>query len=170
MGRSSYRIRRLTPADRPLLRDLLGRFSEQTRQQRYGSPTPLDGARAETEIARLLAHGDRDLVLVAVDGAGAPGELVGIAELRGFRGDGGGAEIAIMIRDDHQGRGAGTLLLRELCAQAHQRAVERLHAFTMVQNRPLRRLLAGVGPVSSTYLGDGTIDVVLQLPARPTTV
>ncbi len=46
MGRSSYHIRGLTPADRPLLRELLGRFSEGTRQQRYGSPTPLDGARA----------------------------------------------------------------------------------------------------------------------------
>lgn len=163
--RHHYIIRQLGPADRPLLRDLLGRLSERTRQQRYGSPGALEGERAEAEIDRLLAQRDRDLVLVAAAPGQASGELVGIVELRPFSGDAGGAEIGIVIRDDRQGQGIGTLLLRDLCARATRRGIARLHFLLLAQNFTLRHMLSRLGPVATRYLGDGMLVATLQLPA-----
>jgi RimJ/RimL family protein N-acetyltransferase len=161
-----YSIRQLRRADRPLLRDLLGRLSEDTRRKRFGSPAALQGARAEAEIDRLPSRHDHDLVLVAAAHSPRPGELLGLVEMRRYPDDPGAAEIGIVVRDDCQRKGVGTLLLRELCAQADRLGVDRLHFLLLAQNSGLRRLLSKLGPVATSYIGDGMLDLTLQVPAR----
>ena len=117
------RIRLARPEDRGAVRAFLGRLSPRTVQARYLGPClPLDGARADLEVTRLLDSKDFErTVVVAVDGA----EVRGVGEF--VVEDAERAELGVLVEDAFQGRGIGKRLLRLLERLAIQRG---LRAFT----------------------------------------
>jgi GNAT superfamily N-acetyltransferase len=55
------------------------------------------------------------------------------------------AEVAVTVIDEYQGRGLGRLLFRLVSSVALDRGINRLCAYTLADNLPVRRELARVG-------------------------
>ena len=127
-------------------------FATATRRRSARSSSASETARAsavsaapsrelsERELALLARVDDTHHVLVGyLDGDPAP---VGIARL--VR-DGRSAEVAFEVADAYQGRGIGTILTRELAADARAAGITELHATVCGDNPPAVSLLARVG-------------------------
>jgi len=110
-------IRPIRPEDEPLLVAFHSGLSEESVYLRYAGTLHLDRRVAHERLARLcFIDYDREMALVAVrDGpAGAAGaEMLGVGRLTPLHGP-GDAEFALLVRDDVQGQGLGTELLRRL--------------------------------------------------------
>lgn len=55
------------------------------------------------------------------------------------------AEVALLVSDDHQGRGLGRVLLAALAVAADEHGVTALEATALADNRSIRRLLTSAG-------------------------
>jgi GNAT superfamily N-acetyltransferase len=153
------RIRLARPSDRGALRAFLGRLSARTVQDRYLSPClPLDEARADLEVTRLLESKDYDrTVLLALDGP----EVRGIGEFSIE--DAEQAELAVLVEDAYQGRGIGKRLLRLLERLAMQRGLRALTGDVAYGNSRGLALLRATGRPLQTRPDYGTVRFTLRL-------
>jgi ribosomal protein S18 acetylase RimI-like enzyme len=129
-------IRPLRDGDTATVAALFDRLGARSRERRFCGPKPrLLGV----ELAALARVGPRHHVLVAyVDGDPAP---AGIARL--VR-DGDAAEVAFEVADAYQGRGIGSLLARELAADARAAGITHLVATVCGDNPQAVSLLRRV--------------------------
>ncbi len=143
-------VRPLRRGDVETVVAVFDRLGEQSRRRRFhGSKRHLD----EQELRSLTASDARHHALVAyVDGDRQP---VAIARLVRT---GQSAEIAIEVADEHQQRGIGSALTRELIADARAAGVSEITALVSGDNRAavavLRRVMGALeirfeGPVLS---------------------
>ena len=80
-------------------------------------------------------------------------QIVGVARLARASADepGGGAEIAVVVRDDFQQQGVGHALLQQLVGLARQMEITHLHADVQADNAPALRVLKKLGlPITTT--------------------
>jgi GNAT superfamily N-acetyltransferase len=150
-----------------LLADLFYHLSPQSRHLRYFQPVPLSLANAWAEGRRMSkrpeAHG---LTLIATVQRAKHAEAVGVAELvRDPRAPTRG-ELAVVVRDDQQGRGIGTTLLGRLVMEAQAWSITELHADLLPENHTALRLLRRLPVPTLTTFDAGTLHVVLQLRLR----
>ncbi|MBB5156723.1 GNAT family N-acetyltransferase [Saccharopolyspora phatthalungensis] len=128
----------IRPADRADL-DLVSAFharcSSAARYRRYFSPGPAPGERG---LQRLLTPALGRSLLALAPG----GEVVGMGNLM-YDGDSG--ELALLVRDDWQRQGVGTVLVRKLVEQAEELGIGTLTAHTHVDNTAIARTLRGGG-------------------------
>jgi ribosomal protein S18 acetylase RimI-like enzyme len=126
-------VRPLRRGDVDTVAALFDRLGEQSRRRRFLSPKAhLD----EWELQLLSAVDARHHALVAyADGDSRP---VAIARL--VR-DGSSAEIAVAVADEHQQRGIGSALTRELIADARAAGVTEVTALVSGDNRAAVALL-----------------------------
>jgi ribosomal protein S18 acetylase RimI-like enzyme len=112
------------------------RLGEQSRRARFNGPKPC----LTRSDLRQLASVDRTRhVLVAyIEGDPQP---VGIARL--VR-EGKSAEIAFAVADEHQHRGIGSTLTRELLADARAAGISEITALVSSDNRAALALLRGI--------------------------
>ena len=106
----TVRIRPITSDDGERLAAFHRSLSDETVYFRFFAPYP-ELTERDVERFTTVDHVDR-VALVATVG----GELVGVG--RYDRVDATDAEVAFVIRDDHQGRGLGSVLLEHLAAAA----------------------------------------------------
>jgi RimJ/RimL family protein N-acetyltransferase len=154
------RVRPLLPADEPAYRRFVAAVSPRSQYYRFFSPRP---SLTEREIDRFL-HDDHvsRLALVAEDEA--TGDLVAVARYD-RTGDPAAAEVAFVVRDDHQGRGLGPQLLHHLAAAARPNGIERFEAAVLPDNQPMLKVFARSGWLARRRLEDGAVVVTLDLPA-----
>lgn len=147
-----------------LLADMFYHLSPQSRYLRYFQPVPLSLANAWAEGRRMSTRpGNYELTLIATMQSAEYAEAVGVAELvRDPRAPTRG-ELAVIVRDDQQGRGIGTTLLRRLVAEAQAWGISELHADLLPENRATLRLLRRLSVPAQTTFDAGTLHVVLQL-------
>jgi RimJ/RimL family protein N-acetyltransferase len=159
-----HSIRAVTPADTALLADLIARLSDNARRLRFFRPLP----HAELiwqEAARVTQREPRlGVALVATAPERSQACAVALAELVHDPAAPGVAELAVMVRDDEQRRGVGTLLLRRLIALARRRDVRVLRATLQVENWPARHLLRKLGLSYRTEIQHGELTVWAELP------
>src|SRR3954463_11717711 len=110
-------LRPILPSDADALVALHDRLSARTRYLRYFGPHPYLSPK-ELERFTVVDHRAR-VALIALLGD----EIIAVGRYEGTPGpDGTGvagpAEIAFVVRDDHQGRGLGSILLEHLAAAA----------------------------------------------------
>ena len=151
-------LRPIRPDDAALLRSLHARLSPETVYFRFFGPRP---RLTDREVAALVNvdYADR-LALVAV----LVGELVGVARYdRSREPYDSEAEVAFVVRDDHQRRGLGTILLEHLAAAAARHGVERFVADTLPANEKMLGVFASVGFEQTTAIEDGIARVQLVL-------
>lgn len=128
-------IRSADRADAELVAEFHERCSSAARYRRYFSPGPAPGARG---LQRLLTPAlGRALLAVSPDG-----DVVGMGNLM-YDGDTG--ELALLVRDDWQRRGVGSLLAGRLVEQARQLNLRTLTAHTHVDNTAIARTLRRAG-------------------------
>ena len=92
----------------------------------------------ERQPACSPGNGDESMVVVALDSD----QLIGWAETRPI--GPGEAELAVVVLDDWQGRGVGTLLTNALLVEPAKG--RKLHAYVLPENTPMHRLVRAISP------------------------
>ena len=148
----SVQIRPILPSDLGLLQLLHRSLSDETVRLRFFGPRrelPL----RDFEHFVTVDYIDRLAIVAVVDG-----ELVAVA--RYDRPPGGiEAEVAFVVRDDHQKRGLGTLLLRALASAAQPVEISRLVADTLPENHPMLDVFRHAGFPEHAQLDRGVVRV-----------
>ena len=175
-GRTS-RLRAIRPEDGPALRGFGARLSQQSVYFRFFSPCR---SISDEEIEHFVTvdYHDRLALVGFVDG-----ELVAVARydrivpsdqfesaslpVPDHSVEGDEAEVAFVVRDDHQGRGLGTVLLEHLASAAVQRGIVRFVADTLPENYRMLNVFRSVGFDERAFLDSGVIRVTMELTSRP---
>jgi RimJ/RimL family protein N-acetyltransferase len=135
-------VRPIVPDDAPMLRAGFEKLSEESRWRRFLRPV----TRLTNEEVRYLTEIDYvDHFAWGAQTAGDPPQGIGVARFIRDPGDGWAAEVAVVIADEWQGRGVGTLLLELLVISAGEREIERFVAYVAASNSAGRALLDGLG-------------------------
>lgn len=154
-------LRALTPDDGPLLEASFRRLSDRSRYRRFFvrmRELPAALLRALVDVD----HHDREAIL-AIDPR--TGQVIGVARYTRPEPDSEAAEIAVVVVDDWQGRGVGSILLARLTHRARQEGVRRFTAEVMAENREALRFFAGLGMRTERFQ-PGVIELELDVPAR----
>ena len=149
-------LRPIEPGDAERLVRFHARLSSDTTYYRYFSPHPILSPN-EVERFTNVDHVDRD-ALVALDGD----EIVGVGRYDREL-DADEAEVAFVVEDRFQGRGVGSLLLRELIALGRERGFAARVAQTLVPNRRMLTVFRHAGLPIVERFEDGVINVRLTL-------
>jgi GNAT superfamily N-acetyltransferase len=130
-------IRVASPGDLERLRRTFSRSSSETIYQRFHLPYPVVPERTLALMLDVDHHDKESLVAVANE------EVVGHAMYVRL-GNGGDAELAIIVEDGWQSRGVGKLLLRGLAEAALRRGVETFVGTVLPENRRMLGLVDAV--------------------------
>lgn len=134
-------VRPIRPDDKDLLVDGLARLSPESVYRRFLSPKPRFSSGELRYLTEIDGHDHVALVALRPDD---PGHLVAVARFVRLADDPVAAEAAIVVGDDHQGRGLGKLLALRLADEARARGIIRFEATILGENAPARRLMAAI--------------------------
>jgi len=150
-------IRLLRNGDTETVAALFARLGPRSRERRFCGAKP----RLSNDELGLLARvdGTHHVLVAYLDEDTEP---VGIARL--VR-DESSAEVAFEVADDHQGRGIGTILTRELAADARAAGITQLHATVCGDNPPAISLLSRVAQSLHVRWRGGERELVARLGA-----
>jgi RimJ/RimL family protein N-acetyltransferase len=131
-------------------------LSQETTRLRFFSPHP---RLSEKEVTRFTSvdHHDREALVMR-----AAGEIVAIARYDRPPGS-SEAEVAFVVRDDQQGRGAATILLLRLAERAREEGISRFVADTLSENRRMVDVFEHTGWVTSTQFESGVVRLIMDL-------
>jgi len=161
-------VHRARRRDRAAVLEFVRRMSPETIELRFGSPM-LEEAVSEEILGAGPAEHRVALVLETI---GRVPRIVGSAEYVVYPGDAARAEVAFLLEDEFQGRGAGTLLLHELARRARVRGVRRFTAIVAQENTAMRDVFRNSG-YPYTIVRDGTqwlIELEIGAPAAGPTL
>lgn len=82
-------------------------------------------------------------------------------------GDPGTAEVAIVVDDQFQGIGVGSMLLRHLIVVARTSGIARFKAYLLASNTRMFRILTRTGLRMQHHTEDGLTEVTLSLASSP---
>ena len=137
-------LRPLHPADMRRLQEFFYSHDEETIRMRYGyarSSMPADSA-----YQLVAVDQSRDLALGVFEEAGSGREPVLRAVGRYYREeDGGSAEIAFVVEENHRRLGMASVLIAALAQVAAERGIRGFHAEVLEENRAMRRLFEAFG-------------------------
>ena len=147
LGRAEARVRVagtelvVRTADRDdlaLVTDFHDRCSRSSRYQRYFGPGPWQGG-----LSRLLTPALGRTLAVLEPG----GQMIAMGNLMYGEntGEGDTGELALLVRDDWQRRGVGTMLAKKLVGEADALGLRSLHAHTQIDNAVIARILREAG-------------------------
>jgi len=160
-----YNLRLATAQDLPLLTDLLMGVSADTRYLRFLSPVPaFNPARAETMARQLwLENAWLTQVLLATVREDSREKIIGLGEWHINPRDCTQADFALLVRDEWQGQGIGTVLLKRLVELAGRDGVTSLHSEIHPTNRVMRKVLSKLNMPVSYQFESGTLEVEVKL-------
>jgi acyl-CoA synthetase (NDP forming) len=101
-------------------------------------------------------------------------EIIAVGRYEGLPGDGGpggttgtagpdSAEVAFVARDEHQGRGLGSILLEHLAAAARENGLRRFEAEVLVENHAMVRVFRQAGYQVSRAFADGVLHLEFDI-------
>jgi acetyltransferase len=146
MGRPS-RIRPIRPEDEPLMVDFHETLSEHTVYMRYFRALNLDQRTQHDRLTRIcFIDYDREMALVVTRANPETGrrEIIGVGRLSRMNNP-LEAEFALLVSDQFQGQGLGSVLLRKLLDYARDEGIERVMAYMLPENRAMRNIAHNLG-------------------------
>lgn len=148
-------IRPLRNGDTAPVAALFARLGDRSRARRFCGAKP---RLSEAEL-RALARVDQDHhVLVGyLDGDAEPAGIARLAR------EGSSAEVAFAVADEYQGRGVGSILARELAADARAAGIQELVANVCGDNPRVVALLKRLGTSLSESWRGGERELVVDL-------
>jgi len=170
-------------SDRELLVKAFDRLSPESRYRRFFAPvktmsgplldylTSIDHVDHFAWAALSAEPGLCSAAPAALVGRTAPippgGESAGVGVSRYIRlpDDPAGAEMAVTVVDDWQGKGLGRILLDALVLEALENGITRFEGDVLVENRPMQQLLREAGARFRPE-GNGVLRFSIDLPAR----
>ncbi len=129
-------IRPLRNGDTGTVAALFERLGSRSRETRFCGAKPRLSDNELTALARV--DGDHHVLVGYLDGDPEPAGMVRLAR------DGAAAEIAFEVADVYQSRGVGSILARELAADARAAGIRELVATVCGDNPPAVSLLKQV--------------------------
>ncbi|WP_327002087.1 GNAT family N-acetyltransferase [Dactylosporangium sp. NBC_01737] len=151
------RVRQVTAADAPALRELHEGMSPHNRYLRFFSA----GAALDAEVRRLTRPADdRHLALLVQRGDA----VLAAGSYERINAD--QADFALIVHDAHHGEGLGTLLLEHLAGAARRQGITELVGDVLAGNRAMLRVSGGLAPgVPRTFEDPGVVQV--RIPTLP---
>ena len=161
-------LRPILPGDADALVRMHESLSDRTRYFRYFGPHPRISP-AELERFTVVDHHSR-VALICLLGD----EIIAVGRYEGLPGDGGpggttgtpdadSAEVAFVARDDHQGRGLGSILLEHLAAAARENGLRRFEAEVLAENHTMVRVFRQAGYQVSRAFEDGVLHLEFDI-------
>jgi GNAT superfamily N-acetyltransferase len=161
-GGLRVRLRLTRPSDAAGVLRFLDGLSAETRRRRFLAASP---AITEGIVRHFTFFDPRERVVVAATTpTGGTEEIVGLADVAHI--STGVAELAVVVADQRQGDGVGTLLTEVIASLAAQQGAAHLKAVLLSDNEPMLGLMERLGPTVRTSEGDGVSVYVRLLPAR----
>jgi GNAT superfamily N-acetyltransferase len=158
VGGTRVWLRLLQPGDSELIKVFFRRLSSETVYRRFLSPvTALNDALLKRLVD--IDHCDRE-ALIALDDQG----IVGVA--RYGTGPGESHDVAVVVADDWQGRGLGTLLIRRLAHIARLRGIATFHATMLGDNIRAQSLVRALSTRTSMRFEGGYMEAEIPLRSR----
>ncbi len=159
------RIRPILPEDETRLVTLYGRLSQHTAYQRFFTimnRLPLDWAHYFANVDYF-----RRMALVAERALDWRPELIGVARYEPSD-EKDTAEVALVVQDYWQGRGLGSLLLREILRAGEANGIRAFRAHVLADNHRVLAMLSRLTDIQHRNLEHGVVDVLftLRTPAR----
>jgi len=156
-------LRRVGPQDRRLLIDVLARLSDRSHRLRYMLSWPRSAEALEREAQRMLAGATGDYItLIATSHQHGHETALAVGELARDRAEPTSAEIAIVVRDDVQGQGIGTLLGAQLIQAAGRLGITTICADLLAENTASLRLIRRLSTTFRITSSHGALQVVLS--------
>jgi acyl-CoA synthetase (NDP forming)/RimJ/RimL family protein N-acetyltransferase len=157
-------LRPILPADADTLLRFHESLSERTRYLRFFGPYPRIPPK---DLARFTTVDHRERVaFICLLG----GEIIAVGRYEGLPGGAGpgpeSAEVAFVARDEHQGRGLGSILLEHLAAAARENGLRRFEAEVLVENHAMVRVFRQAGYQVSREFAEGVLH--LEFAIDPT--
>jgi RimJ/RimL family protein N-acetyltransferase len=154
-------VRAIAPSDKESLAEAYARLGEESRYRRFLVPM----AELTPEMLAYLTdvdHVDHE-ALVATDKASGTG--IGVARYSRSPEDPAIAEVAVTVDDAWQGRGVGTVLLRQLATRARQNGIRQFSALALATNEASVRVLESLG--DTRRMPDGElVELRVDLPPK----
>lgn len=164
------KMRLLHPEDADLLVDFFHRMSPETRRRRFHTNTEGLSEEFIEENARELANVDNltqgGAVIALYEEEDGREHIVGSARLARLPGQPNSpeAEAAIVVRDDFQGQGLGTELLRRMVLLAKQMNVKTIIANFEAENEGAIRLFRELGLPTEIEVSQGETTLTMTVP------
>ncbi|MDL5156455.1 bifunctional GNAT family N-acetyltransferase/acetate--CoA ligase family protein [Actinomycetospora termitidis] len=152
-------LRPITPDDADDVVAFHARLSERTRYYRYFSPYPTIPARDLKRFVEVDQHDSVALVLWLAT------EIIAIGRYVRLGADDPSAEVAFVVRDDHQGRGLGSILLEHLAAAAEEVGISRFVAEVLSENRAMVHTFRQAGYDVTRSLDGSTLHLEFDVAA-----
>jgi len=152
-------LRPIRGIDEPALREMFYALSEETVYHRFFRPLPTMPHRQLQEWLRVDYQ--NQMVLVATEGIEGDESIVAVARYDLDRRT-NLAEVAFVVRDDHQGRGLGTLMLDALMDVARENGIAGFTAVVQADNVRMLRVFHNVAPALQSRLVDGTYEITIR--------
>ena len=108
------------------------------------------------------ATGD-SITLIVMEACGGSGAVVAVAELACDRASGTG-EVGLVVMDDAQRKGIGSLLLRQLLQIAQELGLTHLHGDMFAENYAMRRLIQALRLPSTATIQAGEMHIIVWVP------
>lgn len=153
-------LRPVRPEDEPELAALYSRLGPETMYQRFFAVM----ARPPPSWAHILTKVDYDrrMAIVAI---GPDSELIAVARYD-YDEAAKEAEIAIVVQDQWQGKGLGTVMMTELLTYATTKGIHRFRAHVLSENRRMLDMLARLGVILERRTERGVTSLLLEPRAR----
>jgi len=153
---TTAQIRSTTPEDAPALSAFHRGLSGATVHLRYFGAHP---NLSDRELEHLTRADDPDHLALLAE---RNGTLVAVAQYDREVGE-DEAEVAFVVDDAHQGLGLGTILLEHLASAARRHGIKRFVADTLVVNRRMLDVFAGVGFARRSSTDHEVVSVVMDI-------
>ncbi|MFJ2766538.1 GNAT family N-acetyltransferase [Streptomyces sp. NPDC087300] len=153
---NSITVRRADTADVEAAKAMHDRCSRRTLAMRYHGPVQ----DADRYLNHLLSPRFGRTLAVQT----ASGRVVGVGHLLW---DGDETEIALLVEDEWQRRGIGSLLLGRLVALAVEAGCESVYAVTQASNTGMVAAMRGLGLPLDYQIEEGTLVITARLDATP---
>ena len=160
-GGARVRLRLTRPSDGPRVRSFLERLSPETRQRRFLTPMPRV---TQAAVDHFTFYDPRERLVIAATMPGSGGEeIVGLGDVSFVAT--GIAEIGLVVEEEHQCRGIGTLLAEAIASLALSRGATHIRAEMLDSTPALFRVLESIGRTVRA-VEDGRSVAYAKLPAR----
>ena len=157
-------LRAIRPDDKVRMRNAFERLSPQTVYRRFFHYLKALGSGALREATELDFHDQVGLALTVGEGTGE--RLIAVGKFVRVTPGADCAEMAFVVADDYQGRGAATLLLQHLLHAARGLGIRELIALVLEDNREMLELLENSKLPLRQTVERGVRRVLLSLEAR----
>ncbi|HEX6935248.1 MAG TPA: GNAT family N-acetyltransferase [Actinomycetes bacterium] len=158
MLQTQMEIRGARPVDRDALRGFLSALSPRTAYLRFFAGI---GIPSSAFVRRLLAPGPDRGAWVATEGD----RIVGHAFWARPSGVHDAAELAVVVADEHQGRGIGSPLVRAAVLDAAATGVSRLILTVLAENRRVTGMVARHWPAATPERDGPLLAYLVPVPA-----